>query len=1147
MNRARYVGAALVIAVLLFGAVASAQAQGEPPPFPSSFYGEIHVIDNGLVAGSSIDVFVPGHADTPVATASAYTSGPLLVYRVDVPCETDDTPGGLENDVVTFRFNGRTLATGVFHSGDNQNVNFHPPAASAGGSYVTLLGQSTTFSATPNDWLTSDTHTYAWDLDGDGAYDDSTAQNPAYLYTTTGMKTVSLRITDSQGGQGTATATVAVISISGLAGQVYDGSQHALTIGGLEPPLTSTVTYAGSTTAPTNAGSYAVVARIYNGATLMGSFTDTMAIAQRAASVTPDAAAKVFGEADPALTGTLSGFVPADGVSAAYSRAVGEDVGAYPITATLSPAGALPNYDITYHTAQFTITSRPITVTPDAGQSKVYGEPDPTLTYTSSETGVTFSGALGRAAGSGVGSYSITRGTLSAGPNYNITLAAETFAITARPITVTANAQSRVYGDPDPALTYTITAGSLVSGDNLSGALSRAAGSAIGAYAIEQGTLSAGSNYALTYVGANLTIAARPVTVTANPRSKVYGDADPALTYQITAGSLATGDSFTGALEREAGEHAGLYAIQQGTLALNSNYTLTYLGATFTINPRPVTVTPTAGQNKVYGGTDPLFTYTSSEAGASFTGALGRAAGENVGAYAYTVNTLSAGANYSITLAAGSFSITARPITVTADARSKVYGDTDPALTYQITAGSLVSGDSLSGELSRAAGESVGTRAIQQNTLAAGPNYTLTYVGANLTITARPVTVTADARSKSYGDVDPALTYQITAGSLAFSDAFTGALTREAGSNVGEYAIQRGSLALTGNYTLTYVGAMFRITPKAVTVTATAGQTKVYGNADPAFTYTSSETGLTFTGALGRAPGNPVGTYAINQGNLSAGANYSITFVPATFSITARPITVTADNKTKLFGASDPALTWTIGPGSLAYTDTLSGALARDAGEAVGSYTIRQGTLAASSNYTLSFVNGTLTVNPAQHNISLQAGWNLVSFNLHPASTAINDVLASVNGNWDMVYAWDSTGSHPGDGNWLSCDTIPQTLDTLTNLDETTGFWIHMTAADTLEIRGTFASSSIMLRTGAGGWNLVSYPSASNGAMPAILTAHGASNYTFVYAYQAVDTADPWKLYDPSGPGYANDLTTLRPGYGYWIHVDANNTWAVPY
>ena len=80
--------------------------------------------------------------------------------------------------------------------------------------------------------------------------------------------------------------------------------------------------------------------------------------------------------------------------------------------------------------------------------------------------------------------------------------------------------------------------------------------------------------------------------------------------------------------------------------------------------------------------------------------------------------------------------ITRRPITVTANPQTKVYGSPDPALTYSVTNGSLA-GDAFSGSLSRGAGESVAGSpyAFEQNTLTAGPNYDLTYVGANRTIT----------------------------------------------------------------------------------------------------------------------------------------------------------------------------------------------------------------------------------------------------------------------------------------------------------------------------------------------------------------------------------------------------------------------------
>jgi hypothetical protein len=58
--------------------------------------------------------------------------------------------------------------------------------------------------------------------------------------------------------------------------------------------------------------------------------------------------------------------------------------------------------------------------------------------------------------------------------------------------------------------------------------------------------------------------------VTADAKTKVYGNGDPGLTYQITSGSLVAGDNFSGGLTRIAGENVGTYAIQQGTLALTT-------------------------------------------------------------------------------------------------------------------------------------------------------------------------------------------------------------------------------------------------------------------------------------------------------------------------------------------------------------------------------------------------------------------------------------------------------------------------------------------------------------------------------------------------------------------------------------------------
>jgi hypothetical protein len=80
----------------------------------------------------------------------------------------------------------------------------------------------------------------------------------------------------------------------------------------------------------------------------------------------------------------------------------------------------------------------------------------------------------------------------------------------------------------------------------------------------------------------------------------------------------------------------------------------------------------------------------------------------------------------------------------------------------------------------------------------------------------------------------------------------------------------------------------------------------------------------------------------------------------------------------------------------------------------------------------------------------------------------------------------------------------------------------------------------------AGGWNLVSYPSATNGILPGALTDHGVgSDLSRVYAYHPEDLGDVWKLYDVNAPPIVNDLTQLVPGFGYWVNVSADRIWVV--
>src|SRR5205823_1305017 len=145
-------------------------------------------------------------------------------------------------------------------------------------------------------------------------------------------------------------------------------------------------------------------------------------------------------------------------------------------------------------------------------------------------------GGLDRAAGEDVGEYAITQGSVALSSNYTLTFVGAKLTIGKRSVEVSADAQSKVYGEDDPALGYQITKGSLAYSDHFTGSLDRAPGQNVGAYNITKGSLTLGDNYDLTYKGAQLTIAKRPVEITADAKGKTYGETDPTLTYQITKG-----------------------------------------------------------------------------------------------------------------------------------------------------------------------------------------------------------------------------------------------------------------------------------------------------------------------------------------------------------------------------------------------------------------------------------------------------------------------------------------------------------------------------------------------------------------------------------------------------------------------------------
>ena len=233
----------------------------------------------------------------------------------------------------------------------------------------------------------------------------------------------------------------------------------------------------------------------------------------------------------------------------------------------------------------------------------------------------------------------------------------------------------------------------------------------------------------------------------------------------------------------------------------------------------------------------------------------------------------------------------------------------------------------------------------------------------SLDLSVMVVTVTADPElTYTYDPEDPEI-------------IFEGALDREEGEDVGEYAIIQGDLSADG-YTIVFISDGLTITPKPIMITAEP-KSKIYRTIDPSLAYILSPPlipGDVMSGGLACITGENVGQYAILQGTLGVndgnqGQNYTITYQQANLTIEPRPITVTADNKEKVLDQVDPPLTYQITSGQLMPPDVITGALACVAGEVVGTYEILIGSLAidddnSGKNSHLTFNEGIFTLNP---------------------------------------------------------------------------------------------------------------------------------------------------------------------------------------
>jgi len=186
----------------------------------------------------------------------------------------------------------------------------------------------------------------------------------------------------------------------------------------------------------------------------------------------------------------------------------------------------------------------------------------------------------------GVGTYLVIQGELAIangkGRNYNMVFENATFVVTKKVIYIHPDAVSKLYGDPEPEYTYTISG--IDDAPIPTGNISRMQGENAGTYPMTLGDLDYGKDYDLVLIDTSFEILARNVYVEAHPARKIFSYADPELTFDYSVeGDFELDVPWQDWISRTPGEEVGEYDIIRGDLNLSPNYFIHYTGNKFII------------------------------------------------------------------------------------------------------------------------------------------------------------------------------------------------------------------------------------------------------------------------------------------------------------------------------------------------------------------------------------------------------------------------------------------------------------------------------------------------------------------------------------------------------------------------------------
>ncbi len=839
---------------------------------------------------------------------------------------------------------------------------------------------------------------------------------------------------------GTVTITKAALTITTTNASKADGAAlpaFACTRAGLENCNTITsVTETTTATVASAVGSYPVTpsAAVF-GSGAAGNYAityqaGTLSVTAAALSVTTTNAAMVYGAALPAFAFTSVGLKNGDTISAVTQTTLASpasSVGTYAVTPSLAvfSKGAPGNYAITYLSGTLTISAAALTLT-DTNAVMTYGSALPAIAFTSAglkngDTVASMTQTTAAGPTASVGAYPVTPSaavfSTGAAGNYTITYKAATITISKAAVTLTDNNATMVFGSALPAFTFTVA---LFNSDTIASVTQTTAASsaaAVGSYALtpSAAVFSTGSaaNYTITYKAGTVTITKAALTITTTNASKAYGAALPA--FAFTSAGLVNGNTITSVTETTTATIAsavGSYPVTPSAAVFGSgaagNYAITYQAGTLSVTAAALSVT-TTNAAMVYGAALPAFAFTSvglknGDTISAVTQTTLASPASAVGSYPVTpslaVFSKGAPGNYAITYLSGTLTISSAALTLTDTNAAMTYGSALPAIAF--TSAGLKNGDTVASMTqTTAAGPaaSVGAYGVTPSAAVfskgAATNYAITYKeAATVTISKAAVTLTDNNLSMAYGAAVPVFTFSVALFNGDTIASVTQVCAVSSASPVGAYPVTPSaavfSVGSAANYTLTYKAGTVTVTGAALTITS-GNASMVYGAGVPAVSFSavgfangdgiSSVTETTTATSLAFVGGYPVTASAPVFSHGSA-ANYSISYVSGTITITPAPLTITDSNATMSYGAALPAIGFSavgLKNGDVVASLTQSSpASTANVGTAPVTPSIAVFSHGSAGNYAITYLGATITITPAA--LTITAGSSSMAY-----------------------------------------------------------------------------------------------------------------------------------------------------------------------